>query len=123
MILVDTSVWVDHLRHGDQGLLDQLRLNNVLIHPLVVGEIAVGQFPSRKTFFDNIFSLSPAVHASHLEVFDMIERHRLYGRGVGFIDCHLLASARISNALLWSRDRRLMAVAADMQVAFPETAH
>ncbi len=123
MLLVDTSVWVDHLRHTDPALQEQLRNNNVLIHPMVVGELAMGQFPSRTAFFADVLKLPVVAHASHREVLEMIEIRRLFGRGIGFIDCHLLASARIGKVQIWSRDRRFMTVAAEMGVAFHETKH
>ena len=123
MVLVDTSIWIDHLHIAEPQLLGLLDGDLVLRHPLILGELAVGSIKSREKILNFLGLLPGAIPASHDEVMGMIERHRLYGRGVGFVDCHLLASARIGNALLWSRDRRLMAVAAEMQVAFPETSH
>lgn len=119
MILVDTSVWIDHLRQGDQGLVEALETGQVLVHPFVVGELACGNLANRVEVLNLLQALPPAQVASHEEVLAFIERRRLMGRGIGYVDVHLLASVALDGAatLLWTRDRRLAAVAADLALA------
>ena len=122
MILVDTSVWVDHLRRGDpqlQGLLDGGR---VLVHPFVVGELACGTLADRATVIDLLQALPQATVADVDEVLGFVVRHELHGKGIGYVDLHLLASAALSHdAQLWTRDRRLRIAASLMQCAFAES--
>ena len=110
MILADTSVWVDHLRRSDAALRAALEANEICIHPMVIGELACGNLRNRSILV-NLQLLPQATVASHDEALAMIEQHTLMGRGVGFVDVHLLASAKLSKATLWTRDKRLAAVA------------
>ena len=112
MILADTSVWVDHLRRSDAQLRAALEANQICIHPMVVGELACGNLRDRSTLA-HLQLLPHATVATHDEALAMIEQHKLMGRGVGFVDVHLLASARLSNSSLWTRDVRLAAIAAE----------
>lgn len=113
MILVDTSVWIDHLRRGDQSLAALLEENRVLLHPFVIGEIACGRLSDRAETLELLGNLPSANVAEHHEVLAYVDRHRLYGRGIGYVDAHLLASvALMPGAVLWTRDRRLHSVAA-----------
>ena len=112
MILADTSVWVDHLRRSDSALRAALEANQICIHPMVIGELACGNLRNR-TILVNLQLLPHATVATHDEALAMIEQHKLMGRGVGFVDVHLLASARLSKATLWTRDKRLAAIAAE----------
>ena len=114
MILVDTSVWVEHLRRGLPHLATLLQEGAVLIHPWVIGELACGNLRNRPQVLELLQGLPVAVVASDGEVLLLIERDRLLGRGIGYVDAHLLASARLSHCPLWTRDRRL-AVAAEEQ--------
>jgi len=123
MVLVDSSVWIAHLRMAERTLLGLIDDENVGGHPFVVGEVALGHLHARPTMMELLRDLPQALIADDDEVFKLIERHRLFGRGVGYVDCHLLASARISDAQIWSRDRRLMTIAAEMGIAFVETTH
>ena len=108
MILVDTSVWVDHLRRGDKGLVALLEEGRVLLHPFVIGEIACGILADRAETLDLLNDMPAAPCAEHHEVLAFIEQHRLYGRGIGYVDAHLLASALLMpGTALWTRDRRL----------------
>ncbi|WP_372784148.1 type II toxin-antitoxin system VapC family toxin [Phenylobacterium sp.] len=108
MILVDTSVWVDHLRRGDPALAQRLEAGEVLGHPLVTGELAMGNLRQRETVLAALKALPPAVVATDDEVLAFIEREALHGLGVGYLDAHLLAATRLSpDARLWTRDRRL----------------
>lgn len=119
MILVDTSVWIDHLRTGDPLLADLLNGNRVLVHPFVTGELACGNLKNRKTVLSLLQDL-PTVHvATDSEVLFFIERHELMGQGIGYIDAHLLAAVVLDGtAQLWSRDKRLCSVAETLKLTF-----
>ncbi len=115
MILVDTSVWIDHLRAGDEKLARLLDDNQVLMHSCVVGELACGNLNNRTEVLTLLRGLPQAALATDPEVLYFIEQHRLMGRGIGYIDAHLLASVSLASpSLLWTRDRRLASVAADL---------
>jgi predicted nucleic acid-binding protein len=120
LILVDTSVWVDHLRSGDAQLVDMLESNTVVIHPFVVGEIACGSLADRALTLDLLQHLPLAAVAESDEILDYIERHNLHGKGIGYVDVHLLASAAIGETKLWTRDKRLLAVARDLGCALSD---
>lgn len=118
MILVDTSVWIDYLRSGDQRLADLLNRSQVLIHPFVIGELACGNLRKRDEILRLLNGLPQAKLASQEEVLHMIEHNRLMGLGIGFIDAHLLASAVLSDAdALWTHDKRLQKVAGKLEIA------
>ena len=96
MILADTSIWVDHLRAGEPGLVSLLNDNQVLTHPMVIGELACGNLPNRDTVLGLLGAL-PAIHvATHEEVLFFIEQRQVMGRGIGYIDAHLLAAAKLA---------------------------
>ena len=112
MILVDTSVWVDHLRAGDSALADLLLRGGVFIHPFVVGELACGSLARRQATLDLLQDLPMAPLAEADEVLKFIERHALHGQGAGLVDMHLLAATALADgARLWTRDKRLHALA------------
>jgi predicted nucleic acid-binding protein len=111
VILVDTTVWVEHLRRGLPSLATLLQEGEVLIHPWVIGELACGNLRNRQQVLELLQGLPVATVASDAEVLLLIERDRLMGRGIGYVDVHLLASARLSYCRLWTQDRRLAAVA------------
>jgi predicted nucleic acid-binding protein len=117
MILVDTSIWVDHGRRSDGQLVRWLTEGLVLGHSFVQGELACGQMPRRTEVLALFDQLPPATVVSHQEVLHFVERHRLMGRGLGWIDLHLLASTLVSRATLATRDRRLARVAQALGVA------
>lgn len=124
MILVDTSVWVDHLRRGDPGLVDLLERSSVVMHPFVVGEIACGSLSDRESILELLQDLPPAVVADSDEVLQFIERHVLHGKGIGYVDVHLLASVALTEgAKLWTRDMKLHRIAAALGSAYPDVAH
>lgn len=124
MILVDTSVWVDHLRRGDAGLVDLLERSSVVMHPFVVGEIACGSLSDRESILELLQDLPPAVVADSDEVLQFIERHVLHGKGIGYVDVHLLASVALTEgAQLWTRDMKLHRIAAALGNAYPDAAH
>ena len=104
MIIVDTSVWVDYLRAGGSGVDLLLRRCAVLIHPFVVGELACWGLPRRSEVFALMARLPRADIAEHDEVLSLVEEKRLAGLGIGWVDAHLLASAMLSDAGVWTRD-------------------
>lgn len=123
MILVDTSVWIDHLRTGVSVLSTALEEGEVLMHPFVVGEMACGNLKNREEVLTYLELLPHAPLASHSEVLEFIEQQSLMGRGIGFVDVHLLASVALAGtAFLWTRDKRLARTARDLEVMYsPET--
>lgn len=119
MILVDTSVWVDHLRDGTPALAAALEQGRVLMHPFVLGELACGNLKNRGEVLQLLGELPAASMATDPEALDFIERRALMGRGIGYVDVHLLASVALAGtAQLWTRDKRLAAVAADLELAY-----
>ena len=123
MILVDTSVWIDHLRQGDAALAATLQAGAVGMHPFVVGELACGNLHARAEVLGLLQALPHVPKATESEVLYFIDNHRLMGRGIGYVDAHLLASSRLAGASLWTRDKRLHAVATDLALAHVETQH
>ena len=119
IVLADTSVWTDHIRNGDaqmQVLADGERL---LMHPYVIAELRMGNLKRRKTFLSSLQKMDMAVRASDEEVAALVENHRLFGSGIGWIDVHLLTSVLLMDEVrLWTRDRRLNAAAQRLGVAF-----
>lgn len=121
MILVDTSVWIDHLRQNDRGLFHALNAGEVLVHPFIVGEIACGRLTNRTQVLALLQALPQAPIASHEEVLGFIEGRQLMGRGIGYVDVHLLASVVLDGtAMLWTRDGRLARAAADLALLHQE---
>ena len=124
MILVDSSVWVDHLRRGDPRLVDLLERSIVIMHPFVVGEIACGSLHDRASIVELLQDLPAAVVAEGDEVLRFIERQVLHGKGIGFVDVHLLASVALTQgAQIWTRDKKLRLVAEMLGCAYEDTAH
>jgi len=119
LILVDTSVWVDHLRTGDEGLAELLDAGLVLTHPFVIGEVALGNLRQRELVLDALSGLPSAIVATDAEVLQFIDRHAVFGRGIGYVDVHLLAGARLTGGVqLWTNDNRLRSVALELGLAF-----
>ena len=117
MILVDTSVWVDHLRKTNKKLVTLLLNEQVVMHPLVIGELSCGNLAKRAEILGYFHNLPKIDEIDHSEVLNFIETHRLFGKGVGYADIHLLVSALISRCKVWSLDKRLADVATKMGVA------
>lgn len=118
MILVDTSVWVDHLRGGDPALSDLLTRNQVLAHPFVIGELALGSLRQRDVVLGALRDLPQALVATDEEVHAFINRHSLFEIGIGYVDAHLLAGTLLTaGTRLWTRDKRLREVARRLSVA------
>lgn len=113
-MLVDTSIWVEHLRHRQTGLVSLLHRAEVQCHPFVIGELACGLLTRRSEILQLLRRLPSVQAVENEEAMTFVERHRLMGRGVGWVDVHLLASAAVENVLLWTSDRRLAAIARSM---------
>ena len=119
MILVDTSVWVDHLRKSEPVLNTLLNGNNVLMHSMVMGELACGNIHEREQALDSWHSLPKINELSHERVILLIETKNLMGRGIGFVDMHLLCSVICDQgSRLWTRDNRLQRTANELKIAF-----
>ena len=114
MVLADTSVWIEHFRRGEPRLASLLTDGHVLIHPFVLGELACGNLKNRANVLSALQELPSAKLASTSEALQLIEDRRLYGRGLGWIDVHLLASALVSACDFWTLDKRLATTAAKL---------
>lgn len=111
MVLIDSSVWIDHLRRGNSLLRELLNDSLALIHPFIIGELACGSIRNRKRFLADLEQLPVAVSAAHEEVLKLLQDRELWGRGIGWIDLHLIASALLSQCQLWTLDGSLRAAA------------
>jgi len=118
MVLVDTSVWVLHLREGDIGLERLLNSGEVVCHPFIVGELACGNLKNRIEILSLLQALPTAIEAEHQDVMQFIENHQLMGKGLGYIDMHLLASALLSEVSIWTIDKRLRDISIELGIAF-----
>jgi len=118
MVLVDTSVWVAHLRDGNIGLEALLNDGHVVCHPFIVGELACGNLKNRSEILSLLHALPMALYADQEEVIQFIEKYRLMGKGLGYIDMHLLASAILTNVPLWTLDKRLNEVSSTMGIEY-----
>jgi predicted nucleic acid-binding protein len=118
LILIDTSVWIDHLRTSIAPLEDALEAGDALVHPFIIGELACGEMKQRSEVLQLLATLPSSVVATDDETLHFIERHRLMGKGIGYIDAHLLASVTLTDgAQLWTRDKRLAAIAAELKIS------
>ncbi len=117
MILVDTSVWVDHLRRGNPQLEELLETTQVACHRFIIGELACGNLRKRKQILAYILRLPSVDLATHGEVMELVDAHRLMGTGIGWVDAHLLAASLIARASLWTMDRSLASVARQLNVS------
>lgn len=118
MILIDTSVWIDHLRSGDTALAVLLQAGRVLAHPFVTGELALGSLRQRDIVLGALHDLPQASVATHGEVLSFISQEELFGLGIGYVDAHLLAAVRLTpGASLWTRDKRLLMAADKLGLA------
>lgn len=118
MVLVDTSVWVEHFRTGATGLEAALFDGQVVCHPFVIGELACGNLKNRSQILSLLQTLPTAHLADHEEVMHFIEKYRLMGKGLGYIDVNLLASAMLSRVSLWTVDKRLNTVSSALGIRF-----
>ena len=112
MILVDTSVWIDHFRNSGSKLGGLLGQTLVVVHPFVIGELACGNLRHRSRILGDLEALPSVVTATQKEVLRLVEIRKLWGLGIGWIDAHLVASALLSKCLLWTLDRKLQTAAA-----------
>jgi len=117
VILADSSIWIEHLRRENATVSSLLSSRRVLAHPFVIGEVALGHLRNRRQILDALLDLPAALVASDQEVLQFIDRFLLTGRGLGYIDVHLLAAARLSHAGLWTADKRLQAAAELLSLA------
>ena len=118
MVLVDTSVWVAHLRNGSIGLDALLLKGDVVSHPFIIGELACGNLENRSEILALLNALPMATQGEHEEMMQFIENHNLMGRGLGFIDMHLLVSATLNEAALWTLDKSLNQAASKLGLAY-----
>jgi predicted nucleic acid-binding protein len=114
MILVDTSVWVSHLREGNPELEKLLNDGDVISHPFVIGELACGNIKNRTEILTLLQALPMATQAEHEEVMQFIENNQLMGEGLGYIDVHLIASAALTSVPIWTLDKRLAGISAKL---------
>lgn len=123
MILLDSSVWMDHLRARVEPVTKRLEQNEIAIHPFVVAEIALGSIANRARVLWLLQRLPGVPKAHDDEVLNLIDREKLFGAGIGFVDAHLLASARLADMPLWTSDKKLKSVAERLGVAFTTPLH
>ena len=120
MVLVDTSVWIEHLRYGDETLARLLEGNQVLTHPFVIGELACGNLADRDEILSRLMDLPVLSAATESEALYFLDRNQLMGRGIDYIDVHLLAATALAPpAQLWTRDKRLEAVSRSLNLSVP----
>jgi len=121
VVLADTSVWIDHIRFSEAEMRRLLFAGDLLGHPMLSGELALGSMKNRTQVLIEIDGLPEAIPATDEEVRRFIDTHRLFGRGIGYVDAHLLVSARLTpGTSLWTRDKRLHEVAMELGLAFHE---
>ena len=118
MVLVDTSIWVSHLRDGNAELATLLNHGKVLCHPLIVGELACGNLKDRSVILSFLQLLPMSIEAEHEEVLSFIENKRLMGKGIGYVDVHLLISAILTDVPLWTLDRKLAQVSDSLHIKY-----
>ena len=118
MVLVDTSVWVAHLRDGAIGLEALLNEGQVICHPFIIGELACGNLRNRSGILSLLRALPMAIHAEHEEVMQFIENYSLMAKGLGYIDMHLLASAISTKVPLWTLDKKLNELSLKLRLAY-----
>ncbi len=118
MVIVDTSVWIHHLRDGDRHLCSLLEAGDVVCHPFIVGELACGNLKNRREILALFQSLPSAPTVDHDEILFFIDSNKLMGTGIGLIDVHLLASARLSRISLWTSDTKLRTAAGRLKLSY-----
>jgi predicted nucleic acid-binding protein len=121
MVLVDTSVWVSHLRDGNAELANLLNDGRVLCHPLIVGELACGNLKDRAVILSFLQLLPMSIEAEHDEVLSFIENNRLMGKGMGYVDVHLITSAVLTGVPVWTLDKKLAQAADGLYIKYLKT--
>ena len=122
MVLVDTSVWVEHFRSGNIGLENLLNEGDVASHLFITGELACGNLSNRAEIISLLRALPMANHADHEEVMHFIENYKLMGKGLGYVDMHLIASSVLSNVPIWTLDKSLKDVSSKLGLDYQQTA-
>lgn len=118
MILVDTSVWIDHLHKAEPALVDFLARDEVACHPLVIAELALGSIKDRERLLESLVELRACPFLTQAELLSLVDARRLWGRGLSAVDCHLLGSLLlVPGTQLWTRDKRLRGVADEVGVS------
>ena len=118
MILADTSIWIDYLRQGEPSLVEQLNQQQILMHGMVLGELAIGKFKNRQLLLDRWQALPFIPSATDSQVLQFLETHQLMGLGVGWIDLHLLTATALTDGVkFWTRDKRLRMIAETLNLA------
>jgi predicted nucleic acid-binding protein len=118
MILADTSVWIQHFRYGHPQLQQSLMDDQILMHPMVWGEIACGNLRARSKILEDLRRMPSAMSAQHEEVLAFVEQYRLFGKGINWIDANLLASARLTGCRLWTLDAALRDLASEFKIGY-----
>ncbi len=118
MVLVDTSVWVSHLREGNIDLEELLNDGDVVCHPFIVGELSCGNLKNRAEILSLLQALPMSIQAEHDEVMKFIENNQLMGKGLGYIDVHLLAAASLTGVLIWTLDKKLDEMSTELGIGF-----
>jgi hypothetical protein len=118
MVLVDTSVWISHLRDGNAELANLLNDGRVLCHPVIFGELACGNLKDRAVLLSFLRLLPMSIEAEHEEVLSFIENNRLMGKGMGYVDLHLITSAVLTDVSLWTLDKKLAQAADNLHIKY-----
>ncbi len=118
MILIDTSVWVDHFRSENRILTTLLMQGAIVMHEFVVGELAVGNFRNRKSMLNLLDSIPKLSKLTHDEFIYFLEKNSIYGKGVGFVDIHLLGSTKLAGVKIWTLDKRLLELAKNQNLDY-----
>jgi len=118
MILVDTSVWIDHFRQKNDNLTSLLYRGTVQIHEFIIGELAIGNLKNRNPILDLLESVPKLKKLSHDEFMFFVDKYSLFGRGVGFVDIHLLAATKMANIKIWTLDKNLLKIAEEMNLNY-----
>ncbi|MDZ7766592.1 MAG: PIN domain-containing protein [Melioribacteraceae bacterium] len=120
MILADTSVWVDHLRNGNRKLYKLLMMNEVCTHEFIYGELLCGNIKNSSDFFENLLQLPFLQTVQHSETIYLLKMHQLSGRGIGWIDVHLIASSYLYDAKIFTLDKKLHVIANELNILYTE---
>jgi predicted nucleic acid-binding protein len=121
MVLVDTSVWVEHFRTGNIGLANLLNEGDVVYHLFIAGELACGNLSNRTEILSLLQALPLVNHAEHGEVMQFIENYKLMGKGLGYVDMHLIASAVLSKVPIWTLDKKLKDISSKLDLDYQNT--